>query len=163
VGATHEPAQYNDLVNTIHTQIEIAAPPDCIWSILADFGSYAVWNPSIDRIDGGQNPGDSLVLHARLPRLGRLKLHPRLLRFQPRSELSWDGELIAQAILAGKHTFAIEPIGGSSSRLVQTEVFTGLLAPVFIMVFGHALSALYREANSRLKHLAEGRRQTTAT
>jgi polyketide cyclase/dehydrase/lipid transport protein len=39
-------------MHEIQSQIEIAAPRERVWSILADFPSYPSWNPFIRSIDG---------------------------------------------------------------------------------------------------------------
>ncbi len=142
-------------MRTIYTEIEIAASPQCVWDVLADFAGYGSWNPSIERLEGGQSPGDRLLLHARMPRLGRVKLQARLRRFEPRCELSWHGELISPPVFAGEHSFNLEPLSGGRTRLVQKEEFRGLLAPLFVMAFASGLAAFYSEANRGLKALVE--------
>ena len=41
----------------IETEIEIAASPERIWSILMDFSAYPEWNPFIRSLSGDVTPG----------------------------------------------------------------------------------------------------------
>jgi uncharacterized protein YndB with AHSA1/START domain len=44
----------------LRTEIEIAAPPERVWAVLADFDSYPEWNPFIRRIRGQPAAGSKL-------------------------------------------------------------------------------------------------------
>lgn len=37
---------------TIHTSIDIAAPPEKVWAALTDYERYPEWNPFMRRIEG---------------------------------------------------------------------------------------------------------------
>jgi hypothetical protein len=49
-------------VHELHTEIEIAATRERVWSILTDFGAYPRWNPFIRSIDGAPEKGASRLL-----------------------------------------------------------------------------------------------------
>ncbi len=44
----------------IETEIEIAASPERVWSILMDFSAYPEWNPFIRSLSGVAKPGEKL-------------------------------------------------------------------------------------------------------
>ena len=44
----------------IETEIEIAASPERVWSILMDFPAYPEWNPFIRSLSGVAKPGEKL-------------------------------------------------------------------------------------------------------
>ena len=48
----------------LHTEIEIAAPPERVWAVLTDFGSYPEWNPFIRQISGHPAVGSHLDVRA---------------------------------------------------------------------------------------------------
>ena len=44
----------------LHSEIEIAASPERVWDILADFAAYPRWNPFIRHISGELEVGERL-------------------------------------------------------------------------------------------------------
>jgi hypothetical protein len=39
-------------IRDTHTEREIDAPPEAVWGVLTDLGSYGGWNPQVMAIDG---------------------------------------------------------------------------------------------------------------
>ncbi len=48
-------------MHEIKTEIEIAATPEQVWSILTDFSAYPQWNPFIRSINGTVKTGERLT------------------------------------------------------------------------------------------------------
>lgn len=142
-------------MHLIHTEIDIAAPVDCVWDLLTDFPLYARWNPSIVCLRGARQPGEKLELTARMPGGFVVTLHPTLLKLQPNFELSWSGHLWAPWFMAGEHRFIAERVSPGQVRFMQRETFSGLLSPLFALLFGGGLERSYQRANANLKILAE--------
>ena len=44
----------------LHSEIEIDASAELIWSILTDFASYSEWNPFVREISGEPKVGERL-------------------------------------------------------------------------------------------------------
>jgi uncharacterized protein YndB with AHSA1/START domain len=44
----------------ISREIEIDAPPDAVWAVLADTGAYPEWNPFVRRLSGELREGERL-------------------------------------------------------------------------------------------------------
>ena len=55
--------------------VEIAAPVEQVWEVLADFGRYGEWNPFTTRVDTNFEVGSPVDLHVTL---GPLKREQRL-------------------------------------------------------------------------------------
>ncbi len=116
----------------IHSEIDIAAPLDRVWRVLADFSAYPAWNPFVRSISGEQGPGSQL--HVTLqPEGGRaMSITPRLLVFEPRKEFRWKGRLLVPGLFDGEHSFQLTEISPGSVHFVHAEVFTGLLVPLVL-------------------------------
>lgn len=142
-------------MRSIETAVDIAAPPETVWHVVADFGSYGAWNPSIDRVEGDQRIDAPLVLHVRLPGVGRLTLNARLHRFLPGEEMSWRGHFLSPALMHSEHRFIIEALPNGRARLTQVEFFSGALGWLFVAVFANRLQVMYATANQNLKQMAE--------
>lgn len=107
--------------------VEIDAAPETVWKVLTDFPAYAEWNPFMSRVDGTAKVGTKLTV--RLTPNGRrgMTFKPTVLAAVPGSELRWLGSLGVKGIFDGEHSFVLTPTGQGGTRLVQSEVFSGVL------------------------------------
>ena len=62
----------------IETEIEIAASPQRIWSILMDFSAYPEWNPFIRSLSGDVTPGQLLRASIQLPGAKAMTFRPKV-------------------------------------------------------------------------------------
>ena len=142
----------------IHTEIRIQASAEEVWSVLCcDAQRMADFNPQILRIRGHLREGSTLVLRVRLA-LGIVAGgKANVLRVDPPRLLQWRGGLPIRGLFLGDHTFEILP-EEDGVRLIQKEVYTGILAPLFLATLLHATEAGFRACNERVKELAEAAR-----
>ena len=138
----------------IHTEIEIAAPARCVWTLLSDFGGYPRWNPSIAHLEGETVAGARLRLKARLSFL-TVTVKPMLLEVEKDRRLCWSATSISPHWMTGEHRFSLEEVSQDRTRLIQEERFTGWAAWAFALLFAANLRQTYAEANQNLKVLAE--------
>ena len=57
-------------MRTISATVDIAAPPDQVWGVLADLDDYPDWNPFIRSASGRLAEGETLTLRM-VPAQGR--------------------------------------------------------------------------------------------
>jgi hypothetical protein len=112
---------------TLRTEIEISAPKEKVWGILADFPAYPAWNPFIKSIEGEARPGARLDVRMQPPGAKAMTFHPRVLSAIPDRELRWLGHFLVPGIFDGEHRFLIHERGGYTVTFVQEELFKGLL------------------------------------
>lgn len=144
------------LEREIHTEIEIAAPPEAVWAVLSAIDTWAEWNPVLGgvRLAGPLREGTSGRLILRLPPpLGERTLAVRLVTVRPQRELAWKGGV--PGLMVGRHGFRLEPTD-AGTRLVHTEVFSGVLAPGLVRVLRGELGKGYRRLNQGLRNHCEG-------
>ena len=99
-----------------------------VWQELTDFGAYPQWNPFIREVSGVAGQGKRLTVQMRAgDRI--MTFRPTILAIQPERELRWLGHLLIPGIFDGEHSFVIEPLGEDRVRLIQKEIFNGLLVP----------------------------------
>jgi len=113
---------------TLTSAIEIEAPPEKVWDVLADLGSWAAWNPFIFQAEGEPVPGSKLTLRMRDTRGSEMTFTPTVQAAEAPRELRWLGRLYIPGVFDGEHRFALTA-AGEGTRLVQSEVFGGLLVP----------------------------------
>ncbi|MFA5923743.1 MAG: SRPBCC domain-containing protein [Methylococcaceae bacterium] len=114
-------------MHEIRTEIEIAAIPERIWSILIDFIAYPQWNPFIRSIKGEVKTGERLTAFIQ-PTGGKgMTFRPTVLVALPNQEFRWRGHFLLPGIFDGEHYFQIELIAPGRVRFIQGEKFSGLL------------------------------------
>jgi len=135
----------------IATEIEIAAAPHRVWSVLLDFASYPEWNPMIRSIEGVAREGEQLRISIQ-PQDGlSMTLRPRILKAIHSRELRWRGRLAVPGLLEGEHYFLIESMGPEHVRFTQGERFSGILYRLFRKRFRAVTRAGFEAANDALK------------
>jgi hypothetical protein len=137
-------------------EIEIAAPPEKVWGIIADFDATPLWNPFIRSIEGPLKKGERIT--ARIAPAGRapMMFKPILLAVEPAQELRWRGSLLGTSVFAGEHCFRLERTPTGETLFIQSEKFSGMLAP--LIMSGSNLKATregFIAMNEALKRRAE--------
>lgn len=155
----------------LHTEITIQAPVERIWSILMDFESYPEWNPFISRITGRAEPGERLEVRLTPPDGMAMSMKPEVVSvedapfvskasnrpevMEASREFSWLGHLGVNGVFDGRHIFLLFEEAQSTTRFVQREEFSGLLAaPILLLVRKSTLRG-FEAMNQALKQRAE--------
>lgn len=139
----------------IHTEIEIQASSDRVWSILADFPAYPQWNPFVRRIEGELRPGARLTVSIQ-PEGGKgMTFRPTLLGATPGEELRWKGRVLLPGLFDGEHFFHISQLGPDRCLFVHGEKFSGLLVPLFRSSLNSETRSGFHAMNQALKNRAE--------
>jgi hypothetical protein len=109
----------------VHTGIPIRASPETIWKVLvvSPFIPAEIRNALRDR-KIGQNMSVPMSAGGR-----GATLTVKLLTVNPFREIRWKGYLWIPGLFDGEHSFEIQEDTGGVTRLVQHEIFTGLLLP----------------------------------
>ncbi|WP_068109216.1 SRPBCC domain-containing protein [Tropicimonas marinistellae] len=109
---------------SIDTAIDIPAPAEVVWDVLADIEAYPEWNPYHVRVDGVLEIGEKLAVHVVKPNGTALTVHPHLMEFDRGKSLVWGGG--PAGIFRGVHRFDLETLSPACTRLRHTEIFSGL-------------------------------------
>jgi hypothetical protein len=143
-------------MRTLHAAIEIDAPADRVWRVVADFDRYAEWNPFIVRAAGDQRPGGRLELTIRAPGVRPVRFKPRVLELRPGRLIRWKGELWVAGLFDGRHALVVEELEGGRSRFTTHEDVSGILVPF--------LGKVMRASQEGFEQMAEAlRRRVTET
>lgn len=139
----------------IRTAIDIAAPPERVWSVLTDFGRYPEWNPCLTDVRGEPAAGARLAVRVETPGGPTKRYHPTVLESTPPRELRWLGGLWLGGLFEGHHSFILVP-QGDGTHLVNRETYTGLLVPLFAKMLETNTRQGFEAMNRALKQRAEG-------
>ena len=141
----------------LYTQINIAAPVKRVWSLIADFPSYARWNPHVRSVEGKPLVGESLRVFTQPPGGKGLHFEPTVLVAQPNRELRWKGRFVlgVPRLFDGEHYFKLEEKADGVVILHHGEFFSGVLVPLFKRSLNREVSQGFIATNEALKREAE--------
>lgn len=138
----------------LFTEIDIAAPPEQVWSVLTDFARYPEWNPFVISIAGVAEEGARLRIKLQPVGSRALTFRPRVTQVTEARVLEWLGRLGVPGVFDGRHTFELQPHAGGT-RFVQREVFRGALVPLFARSLDRHTVPAFAAMNRALKERAE--------
>ena len=141
-------------MRTLETSIEIGAPVDRVWEVLAGFDSYPEWNPFVREISGTPAVGERLRAVLQPPQGRGLTIKPVVTAADPGQRLSWIGRLGVPGIFDGQHLFELTATE-VGTRLVHSETFRGVLVPVLWRSFETGTRAGFELMNEALKNRVE--------
>jgi hypothetical protein len=110
----------------ISATIEIAAPPEHVWAVLADLASYPQWHPMFREASGQLAAGNTITLTSTHPTTDRtMTAKVKVLTAEPAAELRWMSSVLG--LMRSERSFTLSPAGGGT-RLVQAGSYRGLVA-----------------------------------
>ncbi|ACU71569.1 conserved hypothetical protein [Catenulispora acidiphila DSM 44928] len=146
---------------TTAVALDIEAPPDRIWSVLADTRSYADWNDHLrpdrptESTAGMLRAGAIVVLRLSASQRRFIALRSTVTVAHPGYEARWVGRCMAPWLLSWEHSFDLTDGGDGTTRVLQTLTWRGLLAPVagssrWAAGFDHDMDALGEALRKRV-------------
>jgi hypothetical protein len=144
---------------SIHTSINIDAPPSIVHKIFFDFPSYSQWNPFITSLQCNE-PSASPGSRLKVATMGG-NFESTILENKP-DAFNWVGMVGAEWIFRGHHQFKFDPLGDigengetKGCKFIQDEDFSGILAPLLRLIIGKKTEKGFNDMNSALKVKAE--------
>jgi hypothetical protein len=147
--------QLSTMAFVVSTHIVINATPDKIWTILTNFKNYPDWNPFITSLTGNFEVGKKITVRIEPPEASVNIFKPTVTAFEPNKKISWRGVLLIRGVFDGEHTFEISDNHNGTATLIQSELFAGILVPVFKKTLGNNIRRGFEAMNKKLKELAE--------
>lgn len=149
--------EWAPLVAIYRTTFAVDASAEEVWEVLADFGGYAQWNPSVPSIEGKPSVGSTVALRLAMPGRPSANVKAKLTEVVPERRLAWDGKVGARWLFAGHREFLIEPQPDGGVLVTHIEDVSGLLFPLFRAVMGSAIRQHHEGFNEALKGRAEAK------
>ncbi|MDQ1603456.1 MAG: hypothetical protein QOE01_1301 [Actinomycetota bacterium] len=143
----------------IRVVTDIAAPVQTVWDELSAVAKYAEWNPFITTIQGELVAGSRLEVTIVPPGGRPMSFRPTITEVEEGKRLEWLGRLVLPGVFDGRHSFLLEDVGDGSTRLTQTEEFSGVLVP-FTRTILERTHAGFEGMNEALRLRAERAHET---
>ena len=139
----------------LETQVIINAPAAAVWNVLSDFSAYPQWSPSVRQFEGTPVVGKRTKFLLQQPGGTSIKMNPVFLKIEKDKELRWKGKLGISGIFDGEHYFVLQVISAEQTKLIQGEIFSGMLVPFLKkMIHGNTLAG-FEAFNAALKQRVE--------
>ena len=141
----------------IRTEIEISASAERVWEALCgEPQNLARRGGDILDARGRLDEGGVLALTFRAAPGLKARVRVKLLRVDPPRELRWRGQLAIPGLLQGEHVFEIVDKEGGGVTLIQSETFSGILAPILLPTLLRGVMGGFQEMNRGIKEHVEG-------
>lgn len=111
------------------TSIDITATPEQVWEVLTDFPSYGEWS-NFSRVTGSAELGTRLSI-----RMPGMSFRPTITAATPHQELQWSATISSARVFLGVHNFSLIRKDDGTTRLINTETFSGALTKPFERLF----------------------------
>jgi len=127
----------------IRATTTISASVSAVWQTLTEVENYHAWSSMLHYELQDQNElqgqsggstialGDTLSLRLTLPQGADYSFSPKVVAFEAEHIFTWRATTLFQGIFDGEHSFVLEPLPDNQTYLVNREVYSGLLAPLF--------------------------------
>ncbi len=137
---------------SIRTAVEIDAPREKVYAVLADLESYPKWNPYHRNVKGEFEEGAELKINVLRPDGKQVDVPPHMLRIVENEEITWGGGV--RGIFYGVHSFILQPGSEGKTLLKHNEDFSGL-AVGFADLPSDVIAEGYHRMNMALKAKVE--------
>lgn len=116
-------------MQVLDASVDIEAPAERVWDVLADTPRYPEWNPFVTRFEGELREGADVRVTVRAPGRSPVTFAARIARLAPGRELRWKGRWFLPGLFDGNHALTVEPLAEGRARFRTREEVTGLLLP----------------------------------
>jgi hypothetical protein len=114
----------------VQTHIDIEAPAQVVWAILADFGMYRRWNPLIRGVLGRPAMGRQIEVQLRAATGADIAARLTIVAIREDREMKWLECWAMPALFASERRFWIEPRSGGGVRFHHGEQARGIMVPL---------------------------------
>ena len=128
----------------------IAARPDEVWDVLADFERYPAWHPLVEKLTTTTHWSTQLKVVVRISR--RVTLRGSLVEFDPPRRMHWDGRHALWGLLLPKYSLEITSDQGLAVVKQKLKV-GGLLGRFAPRLFSSLPDALAESAHALKRHV----------
>jgi hypothetical protein len=114
----------------VRAETTINTPAEIVWQTLTDVDNYHVWSSMLHYQRGKVALGETLNLRLSLPETD-YSFAPEVVALEPERVFAWRATTGFRGVFDGEHSFVLEPLANQQTRLINREIYSGLLAPIF--------------------------------
>ncbi len=143
-------------IQTVTTEIEIAAPPSKVWNILIDINQWQEWNPTINASQGYASPGSThnITMIGESEGTNGPKYNPKIIKLDKPNYFHWRAHMLAGFIFTNDKTIELKETS-TGTKIIHSEIFKGMLVPLFSGQMNKGVPPILNAMNKALKERAE--------
>ena len=138
-------------------RVDIQAPAEAIWALLADVEGWPRWNPLYIEASGVLRLGGALGMAVALPGMKAQRVSATVLVLEPNAHLQYRSVSFG-GLLTGVRYVDIQPSPVGGCRVSNGEIMGGVLAGLIARVLGKRVGQGLQMMNEALKATAEAQR-----
>jgi len=143
-------------MQTIETEIEIAAPPEKVWGILTEVERWHEWSPTSNASEGTAELGSTLAITMMSKEEGKdgPKYNPKIIQIDEPNYFHWRAHMMAGFIFTNDKIIELEKTD-TGTKVIHKETFKGLMAAAMKGQMEKGVPPMLNMMNDALKNLAE--------
>ena len=143
-------------MQTIKTEIEIAAPPEKIWGIITDVDKWHDWSPTINASSGTVSLGStvSITMMSKEPDKDGPKYQPKIIQLDKPTLFQWRAHMMAGFLFTNDKIIELEKTD-TGTKVTHSETFKGLMAAMMRGQMEKGVPPMLNSMNEALKNVAE--------
>ena len=140
----------------IQTEVDIAAPPAKVWSILTDISKWQEWSPVINKSTGTATLGSKLdiTMIGKTEGTDGPRYYPEITKLDEAKALEWKATMMAGFLMTNGKVLELEATD-AGTRLIHKETFSGMMVPMMWKQMKAGVPPILNSMNKALKDLAE--------
>ena len=139
----------------LKTEIQISTKPEKVWGILMDLQGWPSWNPIVTKIEGDRKIGSELSISMCDEKgNGGTSYKSIITSLDEKKRFGFVGVMMTKFMFSAERIIELEELSGGT-RLVQREIYTGILAPLFWGKLNARALPMLKSMNEGLKKKAE--------
>lgn len=138
------------------TTVEIDAPIELVWEVLADVAGYGKWNPFTQCEGADLKVGSPIHLDVNLG-MYRRKQTEWISAVEPPNLLAWKMHMGAPFLLDSLREQRLTALDDARCSYCSTDALKGLLTPLVIISFAPTVRRGFNDVGAALKRHAEAR------
>jgi hypothetical protein len=134
---------------------EIDAPIADVWQALVDFRHYSDWNPFTPIVEGDLQMGSPVTLHVDMPGRSKSVRTEWINLVEPGKTICWGMHMGHPWLLCANRWQELTPLNDNCTRYRTVDYFSGLLAPLVLLLYGEPMRKGFQSVADGLKAYVE--------
>ena len=140
---------------SVSGSVRIAAPPETVWQVLTDFAAYPAWNSFTKKVLTPFRPGTPVEMEVAFRGSRIMRQKEWVNHVDAPRHFSWGMHLGHPLLLTANRHQWLETTG-KGTRYRTTDLFSGLLAPLVMALYGAKMREGFIRCAENLRDHVEG-------
>jgi len=143
-------------LQTVKTEIEIQAPVEEVWGIVADINQWQNWTPTINVSQGDGSVDSTLLITMMSDEAGKdgPTYNPQIIQMDEPYYFHWRAQMLASFVFTNEKIIELEKTN-AGTKVTHSETFQGMMAALMKSRMDEGVRPMLDMMNQALKQKAE--------